>query len=1320
MTQTFGGILWNIDVKEWGAQLHSALFTKHSFPYISNTISILDSWVIYRNYNVNQARLQLQQPNVVLAVGMLFLLLAGIIAVSLYLWRRHRQRCDSGGASFQITRRRSNSYGNSEFEALLRNRNRSFSNESWIKHSPRNRAWSNTFRNSSNGNNNNSRASLLGHKVPIARRRFSSISRPHSSTDVVRDSDVQNDSTDDVTFWQTLEQEEEETRMRQIRDRTSSSKHSAGSKGNSSKAWSSSQSSLRLLGPSVTSIEYSTITPPPTWSKANRKLILSDKAWDLSRIISLELLSADAFTVGTATLLIEKTKARSAQPNHNHSKGALKGSVMDYSVHVHSPPESGVFDIYAKGCDHSEWMEQTFSSASAAAQFQLDLLALQMVGPSIQNLYAALQIIHKGSSIYIGDEPVLHNTSRVVDDATGELRIDSTPESGIAWDDVMRCLGSSFPSIRLRLEAMRWLEVYSFLESMPSTARRKDVPTDAPGDEMKDATLATPNSDPEHARYRAYTEMDSLYRNRRRLLLGPVDFFRLFVPKLPETALPEADCSRSRMEQLLRLRKRVARAAVLVRAYTRARMVVNRGWNIAPDIQLPEAYWTRRYAFDDDIDNHQHDSTASNVYYEGTVSRDVDCQVRGLNYFKVPSRSKRSSTETPLATSLYQAYSLVGIHSFEWSGDDDSCPLHYKKDPVQSIVSIHDLIAGHPDLDFFVFAVFLPSQDTAIVHVYARSLPKAIDPKFDNTINRFIQGDEILRKKKLEVMLQLEIDKNGLSFLERCLLWWLLLLLRLTVGRRYQAPNPSPMNDRTSLPPLVLSDCGETFHFGGSLRSDPMMPNNYFAATAHLFSVRNCNLITRMMLSYIELGGLSRNVADVTFILAGDNENELPERALCTSRTVHATLTKLPIAFVSPIDTTDSAVEVSTTSVNKKDRGIASLLFKLFVVDPTIAAIEAIIRSAIEFHNSSTSPNQLVQTMASPLNSSSEKAVVDGSTTDPFEKAINKIIRILDGIKIPMKSTDRVSENLATSEVAGVANAEYEKISILQTINRFDISRYFVASNCNPKEALCRIVESALWRGTTFPVDLRTCRIELQAGQFFHQGFDLDGNPVFYFQNMCLGPWRKDEDALIAAVLHRLESTLNQITLKNPLAQCTLIVLCGKPHSRHSNRDVDETNKGNTDGQSTIASTAMSTLTGTAEANEGSMDQNEDMEHENVAPLDNENSEPRSNPRMFFDEHWNVHTSRSVIERLVHILMTHYPERLARALVVVGHGNKKYALTAIGGVLFLTGMVPSTKTRDKVRFLTRYRDLESYVHRTQLVALVGGTQGVDIGHYECR
>lgn len=491
-----------------------------------------------------------------------------------------------------------------------------------------------------------------------------------------------------------------------------------------------------------------------------------------------------------------------------------------------------------------------------------------------------------------------------------------------------------------------------------------------------------------------------------------------------------------------------------------------------------------------------------------------------------------------------------------------------------------------------------------------------------------------------------------------------------------------------------------------------MMPNNYIATTAHLVSSRNCNLLTRMMLSYIELGGLSRNVADVTFILAGENENELPERALCTSRTVRATLTKLPMDFVSMKERNDLAVEFATTSVKKTDRGIASLLFKLFLIDPTVAAIEAIIRSAVDYHNQSNPPNHLANTMASQLNANSEEALVDCSATDPFEQAINKILCILDGMKVPIRRKDTVAENLTITDVAGVSIAEYERIPILKVVSRADVSRFLIASSYTPKLALSRIVESAIWRGTTFPIDIRTCRIELQAGQFFHQGFDLAGNPVFYFRNMCLGPWRKDEDALIAAVLYRLESTLKRFVQNNPLVQCTLIVVGGKPCSRHIDPEVTDTSKSNNDGQSTVASTALSTLTGTVEGNEVSIVQHKEE-------VDIEKSQ-RSNPRMFFDEHWNIHTSRSFITRLVHVLMSHYPERLAKALVVVGHGNKKYAATAIGGILFLTGLVPSPRTRDKVHFLTRYRDLQSFVHRTQLVTLVGGTQVIDAEHFQCK
>ena len=109
-----------------------------------------------------------------------------------------------------------------------------------------------------------------------------------------------------------------------------------------------------------------------------------------------------------------------------------------------------------------------------------------------------------------------------------------------------------------------------------------------------------------------------------------------------------------------------------------------------------------------------------------------------------------------------------------------------------------------------------------------------------------------------------------------------------------------------------------------------------------------------------------------------------------------------------------------------------------------------------------------------------------------------------------------------------------------------------------------------------------------------------------------------------------------------------------------------------------------------------------------------------NNPRIYRDELWNTHTSKIMIERRMHILLTHYPERLNKALVVIGHGNRKYVRSAVGGVLQLASLMRPSWTRDKVRFLTRYRDLQTYVDRSQLVTLVGGTLVEDSQHFECK
>jgi hypothetical protein len=666
--------------------------------------------------------------------------LAGVVFISSTLliffirrisWRRKQE-------AERTRRRRSSSFN--EHEMFPRHRNRSLSNDSWLKQSSRNRYWSNSFHRMSMHKHNP--AFLMDESrrlVPIERQ---------SSMDVVRDSDVQLDT--DAFFWRALVDEEEEERRQQAFRERANSKSSTGSKGNKDiSSQPPAKSFFRLLGPSVTTIEYTTVTPPPSWSKASRNLVLSDQTWDLSRVLTLELLSAPAVVsppnYGHSTLIIQKAKSKVLKPNQNHKpdKFVLKASVSDCSVHVHGSPECGVLDIYEKGADRREWIEQTFFTAAEAAQFQMDLLALQIVGPLIYNMYVALRIIHQGSDVFTCTEPLLHHVGVTCTDLGQESISDDqnvaansstfVEESGIVWDDVMRCLGSSFPFIRIRLEAMRWLELYVSFSGLP--AAKKDKRGSSASEDAKVTDLDSTINVIEQEDQPGYIMMNSLYSKRRRLLLGPVDFLRLFVPKLPDTALPEVDCARLRMERMLCLRKRVARAAVLIQTYCRARTVVNQGWKISREVKVHDTYWKRRFAFDDNIDNHQHDMSASNEYYEATVSRDIDCQVRGLSYLDTTSRSRFNRVKDYAATSLYQAYSLVGIHSFQWSGDEEGGPLHPKVDPVQSILSLRNVISLNPSLDFFVVAIFLPSQSTVIVHAYVRSLPTGIDPKFDNNVS---------------------------------------------------------------------------------------------------------------------------------------------------------------------------------------------------------------------------------------------------------------------------------------------------------------------------------------------------------------------------------------------------------------------------------------------------------------------------------------------------------------------------------------------------------------------------------------------------------
>jgi hypothetical protein len=560
------------------------------------------------------------------------------------------------------------------------------------------------------------------------------------------------------------------------------------------------------------------------------------------------------------------------------------------------------------------------------------------------------------------------------------------------------------------------------------------------------------------------------------------------------------------------------------------------------------------------------------------------------------------------------------------------------------------------------------------------------------------------------------------------------------------------MENRTFIPAINLSELGDTCHFGGSLQTDPDLPSNYVASTLLMSSKRNNRFVTRMLLSYIEFGGLARNVCDFTYFLMGDSDDELPERALCTFRAVHVTLNSLQMSSFATENrfSPHASVVRAIAPPRRSQKGISSLYFKIFVTDPSIAVISSLIRSftglrRVAQNISLVPPLQTLQPQSSE--NLARLAAIDPAAIDPIERAVNDLVEILENVRSPVRRvhacvpTDVPTSSSQTFWISagghdlGPVQEEFEFRSILHTVSREDMKRYFIASDCSLRTAAVRLIESSVWRGITFPIDIRTCRVELQNGQFFQQGKDKNNNPVFYFRNTCLGPWRKDEKAVISAVLHRLEGYLNRFAKEDPSVQCTLIVVMGKPYKKKKYKTKEKVNDGSRTGkpkrasddtstrveQSTIASAAVTTLTGTqgdlesVEEDDVSATE-EDVEDSNeMYTLANQN-----NPRVYRDEQWHSHTNRNVVDQLLGLVMKHYPERLSKALIVLGHGNKQYVRSAVGGVLALPGLIPASRTREKILFLTRYRDLQKYIDSSQLLTSVGGTMLEDVKNYEYK
>ena len=490
------------------------------------------------------------------------------------------------------------------------------------------------------------------------------------------------------------------------------------------------------------------------------------------------------------------------------------------------------------------------------------------------------------------------------------------------------------------------------------------------------------------------------------------------------------------------------------------------------------------------------------------------------------------------------------------------------------------------------------------------------------------------------------------------------------------------------------------------------------------------------MITFITANNLAREVADLSVKIRGEDESELPERILCAYRFVQVSHYQIALTTQCAFYSGHRISQLTLSNPNAEIPGKLNVLARGLLLDPCVAVARAC-AEAVGISNTEALQQTVVDSFHDePLNENyrGRKPQLI-ATSEPFDLAVNKLIELLADVRIPIRDDVQLGAVLThgrtgTRPVVPLGSApsaqealevrrDLRQVSILRVVNRNDLLRFFVASNCSLKKATVRIVESAAWRGLTFPIDARTCRVELQTGQFFQQGRDLGGRPVFYFRQMLKGPWRGDEDAVIAAVVHRLEQSMVHYAREDPDVRCTLIVLTGKPQKKKSATDI--TNAGSVASQESFEESAAqqdSVGADDLDTNGEEEDHFEEFPAEDIQIMAPKGAENFDNPRVPESEKYYVHSNDPMLKRLIKLVMLHYPERLYRALVVKGHGAPRGGRTALGGMIALSGFVGSANTRRKVKFIRKCTDLQKYVDKKELIHLAGGDADISPAAFE--
>lgn len=617
--------------------------------------------------------------------------------------------------------------------------------------------------------------------------------------------------------------------------------------------------------------------------------------------------------------------------------------------------------------------EFVFRSPRDAAEFQRIVMALRTSGKEIQQMYETLETLQANSEAHF---PIIEkqgrNAKKKVKNSNTAKEVPSFVSPGVALDDAWRCLND----VAVVNAGLRQYRLYSLMKSDKDEDIIAAAASNVESNEDTNVVNGSNNEEDEEVQKRK--EFYEHYRHRR-ALLGIRDFFSLFVPPIPldSPALPcsstciasesslERDCNFSGVEvHQLRLRLasalqlRVGSAALYVRAYAKAKTVVQEGWEL--DLLNNE-----EISREEGVANEKNDKVVINMKAQNMTRLAYDNERENL----IRDRVAQNESYEP-ATFPSQGYQLVGWHRFAipqtsarefWLIPD--------KDPIETIPSLKQIVTRHPDLHFIVVSFHNDRDNLATYFLLVRSLPIGVDELFDDTLSGYVNSSAKERDKRFELRISVA---PGHSWSPLAKVAMQFVAAALFGGKKLNILG-AERNNRISFPGMLPSNMTKVKHFGGSLREDSS-PTNYVALNAHLTKATP----TSLLLHHI---ATKTCTFDYAVALKADN---LPGRVLSVIRMVNvdSQLSAIPSTCMPNLDR--ETVEDNTSLSTGDD------------IEPT---------SDISFWGK-------IRRFGKPTKKPSSVSASSEKKDELYSDEIDIIYEILDGICVPAREEDRTVNKL--------------------------------------------------------------------------------------------------------------------------------------------------------------------------------------------------------------------------------------------------------------------------------------------------------------------